>query len=209
VTTGNVSARAAGLIGCTTCGKVHRAPRAEMAAYCVRCGSRIHSRKPGSLQRTWALLITGLLLYLPANIYPIMFTESFGRPDENTIIQGIVVLWAHQSYLVASVVFAASVVVPILKFVVIGYLLLSVQRRTSLARREKVRLYHITEFIGPWSMVDVFVVALLVALIQMGGIATVRPGVAAIAFASMVAVTMLSAMAFDPRLLWDTEETEQ
>lgn len=180
-----------------------------MAAYCVRCGSRIHSRKPGSLQRTWALLITGLLLYLPANIYPIMFTESFGRPDENTIIQGIVVLWAHQSYLVASVVFAASVVVPILKFVVIGYLLFSVQRRTSLARREKVRLYHITEFIGPWSMVDVFVVALLVALIQMGGIATVRPGVAAIAFASMVAVTMLSAMAFDPRLLWDNDETKR
>lgn len=200
-----LTARAAGLTACPTCRKVHRSPAYGEEAYCSRCHSRLHSRKPDSIQRTAALLITGMLLYIPANIYPIMVTEYFGRPDENTIITGIITLWTHGSYLVASVVFAASVVVPIMKFLVIIYLLWSVHRRSTLARREKVHLYHITEFIGPWSMVDVFVVALLVALIQMGGIATVRPGIAAIAFASMVAVTMLSAMAFDPRLLWDED----
>ena len=202
---GELSARDAGLVACSTCGKLHKRTSAGTAAWCVRCGSRLHSRKPYSLQRTWALLITGILLYIPANIYPIMVTQSFGRPEENTIIGGIIALWHHESYMVAGVVFAASIVVPVLKFAVILYLLASVHRRSRLALSQKVKLYHVTEFIGPWSMVDVFVVALLVALIKMGGVASVTPGIAAVAFAAMVGVTMLAASAFDPRLLWDKD----
>ena len=201
----DVTARSAGLVACHLCGKVHRAPASGHDAWCVRCGSRLHSRKPGSLQRTWAFLLTGILLYLPANIYPIMTTETLGRPDDNTIIQGVVVLWHHGSWFIAVVVFAASVVVPILKFLVLLYLLSSVQRRGVMSRRDRLRLFYVTEVIGPWSMIDVFVVALLVALVQMGGIASVRPGIAAFAFAGMVAATMLAASAFDPRLLWDSE----
>jgi paraquat-inducible protein A len=132
-----------------------------------------------------------------------MVTQYFGSPEENTIIQGIIVLWQHGSYLISVVVFMASVMVPILKFFVLIYLLWSVGRDSPLSRREKLHLFHVTEVIGPWSMVDVFVVALLVALVQMGGIASVQPGIAATAFAAMVAVTMFAAMAFDPRLLWD------
>ena len=197
-----LTAREAGLVACETCGKVHQAPRQE-PAFCLRCGSRLHSRKPASIERTWALLVTGIVLYLPANLYPIMQTESLGRPEDSTIIGGVILLWQHGSYMISGVVFIASVLIPILKFFVIAYLLLSVQRRSTLARRQKLRLYHVTEFIGPWSMIDVFVVALLVALVQMGGIASVRPGVAALAFATMVAATMLAALSFDQRLLWD------
>jgi paraquat-inducible protein A len=205
--TGDVTARSLGLVACRICGKVHRSPPAGLTGSCVRCGSRLHSRKPASLQRTWALLLTGILLYVPANIYPIMTTEMLGRPEDNTIIQGVVVLWHHRSYFIAVVVFIASVMVPVLKFLVLSYLLASVERGAGMTRRDKLALFHVTEIIGPWSMVDVFVVALLVALIQMGGIATVRPGVAAFAFAGMVAVTMLAASAFDPRLLWDDDRT--
>lgn len=205
--TGDITARSLGLVACPVCGKVHRAPPAGLAGSCVRCGSRLHSRKPASLQRTWALLLTGILLYFPANIFPIMTTEMLGRPEDNTIIQGVVVLWHHRSYFIAVVVFIASVMVPVLKFLVLFYLLASVKRRSGTSRRDKLRLFHVTEIIGPWSMVDVFVVALLVALIQMGGIASVRPGIAAFAFAGMVAVTMLAAAAFDPRLLWDDDRT--
>lgn len=201
--TRNITARNAGLVACRICGKVHRAPRAGETARCVRCGSRLQSRKPASLQRTWAFLLTGILLYLPANLYPIMTTETLGRPEDNTIIQGVVVLWQHQSYFISIVVFAASIIVPVLKFLVLSYLLFSVQRRSGMARRDKLKLFHVTELIGPWSMIDVFVVALLVALVQMGGIASVQPGIAAFAFAGMVATTMLAASAFDPRLLWD------
>ncbi|MBT8420409.1 MAG: paraquat-inducible protein A [Gammaproteobacteria bacterium] len=203
-----MSARAAGFVACTICGKLHRILQNQLDiryVRCVQCGAKLHSRKPHSLQRTWALLLTGILLYVPANIYPIMITRDLGRPEENTIISGIIALWNLDAYLVAGVIFVASVVVPIMKFLVILYLLLSVHRKSPLARKQKVRLYHITEFIGPWSMVDIFVMALLVALVNMGGIASVEPGMAAVAFAAMVGVTMLAIMVFDPRLLWDNE----
>ncbi|VFM95551.1 MAG: paraquat-inducible protein A [Candidatus Kentron sp. G] len=204
-----ISARDAGFVACTTCGKLHRNRFALTARRCVRCASRLHSRKPRSVQRAWALLSTGILLYIPANVYPIMFTWNLGRLQENTIISGILSLWNACSYLVATVIFVASMVIPVMKFVVIAYLLRGVRRKSRLTAGQKARLYRITELIGPWSMVDIFVVALLVALVKMGAIAFVKPGVAAIAFAAMVVATMLAAVAFDPRLLWDNERDEQ
>nr|VFK41266.1 MAG: Paraquat-inducible protein A [Candidatus Kentron sp. SD]VFK46988.1 MAG: Paraquat-inducible protein A [Candidatus Kentron sp. SD]VFK79946.1 MAG: Paraquat-inducible protein A [Candidatus Kentron sp. SD] len=206
---GEISARAAGLVACATCGKLHRMPREQSIRHrlrCARCGGALHSRKPHGIQRAWALLLTGMLLYLPANIYPIMVTRNLGRSGENTIISGIIALWNSGAHGIAGVIFVASVVIPITKSFVILYLLLNARGQSPLSRGQRARLYRLTEFIGPWSMVDVFVVAILVALVDMGGIASVMPGIAAAAFAAMVGITMLAAMAFDPRLLWDNEE---
>lgn len=172
---------------------------------CDVCGSRLHAGWGHSIQATWAWLITGIVLYIPANILPIMYTTVLGRTTENTIIGGVITLWEHGSYPIAAVIFVASVFVPIAKFLVLGWLCVSVQLRSATALANKALLYRVTEFVGRWSMVDVFVVAILVALIRIGNIMTILPGTAAIAFAAMVAATMLAAMAFDPRLIWQPD----
>jgi len=143
------------------------------------------------------------VLYLPANLYPILTTTTLGVPEHNTIIQGVVALWQLESYPVAIIVFVASIVIPIIKFLVIGSLLILIQRGPAGKLNQHTRLFRFIEYIGPWSMIDVFVVILLVALIQFGGIASVYPGSAAAAFAGMVIATMFSAIFFDTRLLWD------
>jgi paraquat-inducible protein A len=163
----------------------------------------LHQRKPDSLQRSWAFLVSALLLYFPANLYPIMTTTTFGVPENSTIIGGVILLWQHGSYPVAAVVFIASVMIPIIKFLVIGALLLLVRYGHPVKLGQQTRLFRYIEYIGPWSMIDVFVVILLVSLIQFGGIASVYPGPAAAAFAAMVITTMFSALFFDTRLLWD------
>jgi paraquat-inducible protein A len=191
----------AGLAACHVCGKLQSCT----ADHCVRCGSRLYQRKPFSVQRSWAFLITALILYVPANLYPIMNTTSLGVKDEKTIIGGVILLWSMKSYPVAVIIFTASIVIPLLKFLVISLLLLSIWKSRSGKLYQQTRLFRIIEYIGPWSMIDVFVVILLVALIQFGGIATVLPGSAAMAFAGMVIATMLSAISFDTRLLWDSE----
>ncbi|MBV1905174.1 MAG: paraquat-inducible protein A [Pseudomonadales bacterium] len=156
-----------------------------------------------SLQQTWAWLITSILLYLPANFSPIMRTRFFGQVTDNTILGGVVTLWEHASYPIAIIVFVASVLVPMVKIVVLGWLCLSVQRGSTFALLEKAELYRVTEFIGRWSMIDVFVVSILVALIQLGNVMSILPGIAALAFSAMVVTSMLAAIAFDPRLLWE------
>ena len=148
-------------------------------------------------------LVSALLLYFPANLYPIMTTTTFGVPENSTIIGGVILLWQYGSYPVAAVVFIASVMIPIIKFLVIGSLLLLVRYGHPVKLSQQTRLFRLIEYIGPWSMIDVFVVILLVALIQFGGIASVYPGPAAAAFAAMVITTMFSALFFDTRLLWD------
>lgn len=148
-----------------------------------------------------------MILYIPANILPIMVTESLGQQTYSTILGGVVLLWNMGSYPVALVIFIASVLVPIVKMLAIGWLCWSVHTHRPHHRRGRTRLYRLTEFIGRWSMVDVFVVAILVALIRMGKLMSVYPGSAALAFAGVVVLTMLSAMSFDPRLLWDNEPT--
>ena len=194
----NSSASAQGLQGCPVCTSVGPAE----GIVCGVCGAHLHAHWDESIQRTWAWLITAVLLYIPANVLPIMHTSFFGRDSENTILGGVLTLWEHESYPIAIVIFVASVLVPLTKFVVLAWLCLSVQFRSETRLTHKVKLYRVTEFVGRWSMIDVFVVGILVALIQLGTIMTILPGSAATAFAAMVAATMLSANAFDPRLLW-------
>ena len=170
---------------------------------CARCASTVHPRTPHSLQRTVALLITAAILYLPANMLPIMTTEALGTATDSTIIGGVVLLWDMHSYPVALVILIASVIVPLGKMASLATLCWLVRYGQPMTPQQSTRLYRLTEFIGKWSMVDIFVVAILVALIQIGGVMAVRPGGAALAFAAVVIATMVAAASFDPRLIWD------
>lgn len=191
-----------GLAGCATCGLVNRLDAAGRGR-CRRCSEPLHARKPDSLQRTWALLAAATLMYLPANLYPIMTTTSLGHDSPSTIIGGVVQLLQMGSWPVAVVIFVASVIVPVGKLVALAWLCMVVKRSDDLNAATRTRLYRLTEFIGRWSMVDVFVVAILVALIRAGALLSITPGPAALAFGAVVVLTMLAAMTFDPRLLWD------
>lgn len=169
---------------------------------CRTCQRHLHLINSNSVQHTVALLITSVILYIPANLLPIMYTNWLGQQTASTIMGGVISLWQYGSYPIAIVIFVASILVPIGKILVLSWLCLSVTIRKSDSRRINVELYRLTELIGRWSMVDVFVVAILAALVQMGQIMSVYPGAAALAFAGMVITTMLAAMAFDPRLMW-------
>ncbi|MEY8828980.1 paraquat-inducible protein A [Sedimentitalea sp. XS_ASV28] len=199
-----MTARRAGLVACTTCCKVHHPGEAT----CLRCGSSLHSRDPGSLQHVWAWWIAGLIMYIPANIYPMLRTASLGHETQNTIIGGVFELIAYNSYGVALIVFIASVIIPVGKFIAIAFLALSINRASILSAKARLHLYEVVEFIGRWSMLDVFVVAILSALVQFEFVANVHPGIAAVSFALSVAFTMLSAQSFDPRLIWDADEAD-
>tara|TARA_R110000823_G_scaffold144958_5_gene275099 strand:+ start:21067 stop:21687 length:621 start_codon:yes stop_codon:yes gene_type:complete len=174
---------------------------------CPRCGAPLHQRKPASLQRTLALLVTASILYIPANLYPIMYTDQFGTTEVSTIVGGVVLLIELGSIPVALVIFLFSVVVPSAKLMILFYLVWTVKNRSVLNARQRSRLYRITEFIGKWSMTDVFVVAILVALVHLGGLLVIRPGIAALSFAGVVIITMLAAESFDPRLIWDARNS--
>ena len=195
------TARAAGLNLCHTCMALSPVGRAR----CERCGSHVHTRIPDSLQRTLALLLAAALLYVPANLLPIMTTDQLGQSVDSTIIGGVILLWNMGSYPVAIVILVASVFVPIGKILTVSALCWTVGRGAGSSSRQRTTLYRITDFVGKWSMVDVFVVAILVALIQITGIIVIRPGGAALAFAGVVMLTMLAAESFDPRLIWDQE----
>ena len=195
-------ARDLGLAGCPVCGQVTRLGRRRQAL-CPRCGSKIHYRKPDSISRSWALLIAAFIMYIPANTEPIMYTVSLGSESGSTIMNGVLYFLHHGDWPLALVIFLASVMLPLLKILAIAYLLCSVRGNQQKSRREKTRLYLIAEVMGRWSMVDVFVVALLTALVQLGTLTRIEPGPAGTAFAAMVILTMFAAMAFDPRLIWD------
>ena len=193
------SAAVEGLACCHVCYKL--APEAIHS--CPRCGSALHLRAPDSLQRTLALLITASILYIPANLLPIMTTEQLGRSIDSTILGGVILLIDMGSYPVAAVIFIASVLIPIGKLFMMFWLCWGVHQKHMTSQRQRTSLYRITEFIGRWSMVDVFVVTVLVVLIQLGGVIRIDSGPAAIAFGALVIVTMLAAESFDPRLIWD------
>jgi paraquat-inducible protein A len=196
-----------GLIGCHVCGLVCRAPTVAEAA-CPRCGSTLHRRKRDSVRRTWALLLAAFILYIPANVLPIMRTVSVGDVDDNTIISGVVELWVKGSPGLAVIVFTASIVVPMTKFLVLGTLLEATRRHSHWALRQRARLYRLVELIGYWSMLDVFVVALLTALVRFGFFSQVDPLPGVVFFGLTVILTMFASMSFDPRLMWDEPENE-
>lgn len=197
-----LTARDAGLIACTVC---HLLSAGE-ASECPRCGARLHSRKPDSVGRTWALVIAACIFYIPANVLPMTTVTSLGMVQSDTILSGVVYFVQTGSWPIALVIFIASIFVPLLKLFILSYLLISVQRRSPFRPRDRTRLYLLTETVGRWSMLDIFVVTILVALVNLGALATIQAGPAALYFAAVVVLTMLAAMSFDPRLIWDAKE---
>ena len=194
------------MMGCNSCGHVIAHADYEHGAGCPRCEAPLHHRKPNSIARAWALLITAAIFYVPANVYPIMTLISFGRGYPDTIASGVVRLIEADHWPIAILVFFASIFVPIIKIAIIAFLLISVQMGSAWRPRERTLTYRLTEFIGRWSMIDIFMVSILVALVKLDAVATVEAGPGAVAFAAVVILTMLSAMSFDPRLIWDRAE---
>lgn len=187
------------LASCPVCQKVSPVE----ARKCPRCGSTLHLRKPGSLERTWAFLLSASALYLPANLLPIMTVDGLGGGEANTILSGVVAFWEMEAYPIAIVIFTASVLIPLLKVAALVWLCLAASGRVWASPRALSRVYHVTELLGRWSMVDVFVVAILVCLVRFGTFMTITPGPAAVSFAGVVVLTMFASMSFDPRLIWD------
>jgi paraquat-inducible protein A len=198
-----VTAGSRGLITCRVCGLLSRAEDTTHELRCLRCAGALHVRKPQSLQRTLALLLAAAILYVPANVLPIMHTSTVVYDGDDTIMSGVVTLWSGGSWPLAVLVFMVSIVVPTLKIISLSLLVVSTHRGWRWRVHERAALYRMIEFIGRWSMLDVFVVALLVALVQLHGVATIHAGLGAIAFAAVVVLTMYAAQAFDPRLMWD------
>jgi paraquat-inducible protein A len=194
-----------GLLVCTQCRATARASP-DARALCPRCHAPLHRRKPGSASTTAALVFTAALLYVPANLLPVMHTHTFFSDEDDTIMSGVISLAQQGSWPIALLVFFASIVVPLLKLVALGEILIAVSRKRLKHARERSRLFRLVEFVGRWSMLDVFAMSLLVSLVQIQSLAFVeiRPG--AFAFAAVVVLTMLAAQTFDERLIWDAHD---
>jgi paraquat-inducible protein A len=192
-----------GLSSCHACGLVSEKDRRTGAERCPRCKSRLHDRVPNSVGHCWALIIAAYIIYIPANLLPIMETGSFMDYRKDTIMSGVIHLWKTGSWGIASIVFVASIMVPLFKLMALTLLLISVQRRTTWWPMQRARLYRLVELVGRWSMLDIYVVTLLAALVQIRSLATVRAGNGAIAFGAVVVLTMFASMKFDSRLIWD------
>ena len=199
------TARASNQVRCHRCGQLHvaRSAPSRHATHCARCATSLHGRIPNSVSNTWALVIAGLILYVPANLYPVMTIELYGQPQPSTIYTGVRDLFASGSWIVGLLVFAASIVVPLAKLLGLSFLLVTVQARSTWRPRDRTLLFRVIRTIGRWSMLDVFLLSILVALVKLGMIATITPGVGATAFAAVVIITMFAAESFDPRLMWD------
>ncbi|AHL75350.1 paraquat-inducible protein A [Stutzerimonas stutzeri] len=186
---------------CHSCGKT--CDMADQPSSCVRCGATLHSRKINSLSRSWAFLLASLVFYIPANLLPVMNTSMLGNGADSTIMSGVLEFWQHGAWDIALIIFIASIAVPGVKFAALSLLLVTVQRGSQWARKERSRLYRFIELIGYWSMLDVIVVALVAALVKFHGLANIEPRAGILFFGLVVVFTMLSAMSFDPRLIWD------
>jgi len=202
------TASRSGLLNCHGCSLLVRQPSVagRVHSRCPRCGARLHLRKPNSIVRTWALLIAAFIFYIPANLLPVTITTYLGSTQSDTIMSGVIFFMKTGSWGIALIIFVASIVVPIAKLIVLSGLLLSVQRRSRWRPEERTRLYRITEIVGRWSMLDVFVVTVLVALVRLGYLTTIEAGSGVVYFAAVVVITMIAAMVFDPRLIWDALE---
>lgn len=199
-----VTAASQGLCACHVCGLVSRPGSGGELCRCPRCSARLHSRTPHGNEQCWALLIAAYILYLPANLMTIMETGTLVSYRRDTILSGVVHLWQNGSMGIAAVVFVASILVPLFKLLVLTYLLISVRRCSPRHLAERTRLYRLVELVGRWSMLDIYVVTLLAALVQLHSLAVVKAGPGAIAFGAVVVLTMFAAMRFDPRLIWDS-----
>ena len=200
----------AGFVLCEGCELLSRVPaHAAHVASCPRCEAALHPRKDRSLERTWAFVLAACVCYLPANLFPIMTIRSLGKAESDTILGGIIYLFTHGMWPLALIVFVASFMVPLLKLGIMLGLLVSVHLGSRWRPAERTRLYRITLAIGRWSMVDVFAVTILVALVHLGAVASVEADTGAVFFGAVVVLTMLAAEAFDPRLLWDASEARK
>ncbi|MBF0140116.1 MAG: paraquat-inducible protein A [Magnetococcales bacterium] len=197
----HLTARASGLVRCPTCALVSGT---RDGLLCPRCSSSVQRRKPDSLQRTWALTLSAGILYIPANIYPIMTVIKMGYGEPKTIIAGVMALIEANMWPLALIVFIASVIVPLGKIIILLYLLISVQIGLKTHLKERMILYRLMETFGHWSMVDIFLVTMLATLVKTGSWASIEPGMGVTFFGTVVILTLLAAQAFDPRLVWDS-----
>ena len=197
-----------GLASCETCGLLTRPGSAREPGHCPRCGEELALRRHNAVQRTWALIIAAAVCYIPANLMPVMLTNTMTSVEEDTIISGAVLLYMTGSWHLALIVLIASVVIPLAKLAALAYLLIAVQRRMGGDRHGRSRLYRLLEFVGRWSMLDVFVITFTVALIQLEPLMSIKPGAGVLFFAAVVVLTMIAAETFDPRLIWDSDNKE-
>jgi paraquat-inducible protein A len=191
------------LVACKACELVCQAASPEETGFCARCGERLAFRRPNSVQIAGALVFAAAICYLPANLLPVLTTSTPGSSENDTIIGGVLLLYETGSWPLALIVLVASVMIPLGKIIALGYLLLAVRRGRVRGGHDQARLYHVVEFIGRWSMLDVFVDAYTVALVQLQPMMAVAPGPGILFFAAVVVLTMLAAEYFDPRLIWD------
>jgi len=192
-----------GLQSCETCGLLSRPAPGEAEGLCPRCDEPLEFRKRDSIQRTWAYLIAAAVCYIPANILPVLTTTTAAGSDSDTILQGVVLLWSPTGWPLSLIVLIASIMIPSAKIIAMAYLLISVQRGSVTNNEQRIRMYRTVEFIGRWSMVDVFVDTFTAALIQLQPLMSVEPGPGLFFFAAVVVLTMLAVESFDPRLIWD------
>jgi paraquat-inducible protein A len=197
------------LQNCEVCGLLSRPAPGEEEGRCPRCDEELSFRKRASLQRTWAFLISAAICYVPANLLPVLRTTTATGSETDTILQGVILLWSPTGWPLSLIVLVASIMIPSAKILALGYLLISAQRGSVQNSRQRVRLYRMVEFIGRWSMVDVFVDTFPAALIQLQPLMDVSPGPGLLFFAAVVVLTMLAVESFDPRLIWDATSPKE
>jgi paraquat-inducible protein A len=208
MSTGAMTGIKLGLVSCEDCGLLTRPADVHEPGYCPRCGEELVLRRHNAIQRTWALIIAAAVCYIPANLMPVMITNTVTSVEVDTIISGTVLLYMTGSWHLALIVLIASVMIPLAKLAALAYLLVAVQRRSSGDRYDRARLYRLVKFVGRWSMLDVFVITFTVALIQLKPLMSIKPGAGVLFFAAVVVLTMIAAETFDPRLIWDSNSKE-
>jgi len=206
MTSDTLTAAQAGLVSCEVCGLLSWPADPDEPGHCPRCGEALIFRRHNAIQRTWALIIAAVICYIPANLFPVLTTITPVSVDQDTIMDGVILLYTSGSWPLALIVLIASVIIPLAKLIALAYLLITVQRRSLKSRHERGRLYRMVEFIGRWSMLDVFVDTFVVALVRLAPLMAVEPGPGVPFFGMMVVLTMLAADSFDPRLIWDTSD---
>jgi len=204
-----ITAREQGLQSCEVCTLVSRLMPGEEAGLCPRCGAELTFRKEASFQRTWAFLIAAAVCYIPANVLPVLTTTTATGSDSDTILQGVVLLWSPTGWPLSLIVLFASIMIPSAKILALAYLLITAQRGSAKNNEQRIRMYRMVDFVGRWSMVDVFVDTFTAALIQLQPLMSVAPAPGLLFFAAVVVLTMLAVESFDPRLIWDATSPKE